>query len=57
MPRVTVSFSEGLIRMNAQRCAADRPCRGGGEEVDVGSRSASFEKEGRESEGSVRRPV
>jgi len=22
--------------MNAQQCVADRPCRGGGDEVDVG---------------------
>jgi hypothetical protein len=54
MSGVTVSLSKGLIKMSAQQCAADRPCRGGGDEVDVGgrstSRSASFEMEGWESE-------
>lgn len=36
MSGVTVSLSKGLVRMNAQQCAVDRLCRGGGDEVDVG---------------------
>jgi hypothetical protein len=35
MSGVTVSLRRELIRMNAQQCAADGPCRGGGDEADV----------------------